>query len=47
MKLIPASGSPRMQRAFSHLYVRTIVAIVLQQSSTRTGLSYTCWYCMP
>lgn len=30
MKLIPASGSPRMQRAFSHLYVRIIVAIVLQ-----------------
>lgn len=29
MKLIPAGGSPRMQKALVHRYVRTIVAILL------------------
>lgn len=30
MKLVPAGGSPRMQRALSHPYVQTIVGILLQ-----------------
>lgn len=30
MKLIPAGGSPRMQKAFAHPYVHSIVAIVLE-----------------
>ena len=30
MKLVPAGGSPRMQRALSHSYVQTIVAILIQ-----------------
>ncbi len=33
MKLIPAGGSPRMQRALSHGYVRTIIHIMLQHRS--------------
>lgn len=31
MKLIPASGSPRMQKALAHRYVHTIVSILLQK----------------
>jgi hypothetical protein len=30
MKLIPAGGSPRMQRALVHSYVRTVVTIIRQ-----------------
>lgn len=30
MKLIPAGGSPRMQRALVHSYVRTVVTVIVQ-----------------
>lgn len=39
MKLVPAPGSPQMQRALSHRYVHTIVDILLQYPELLTGVA--------